>query len=241
MQTIENDIRQLKHDNRILSELNRDSEDNVARRRKYINSIHKKQQLRAELKCQPFIQGNAETKRILQQIEQYEETIQKHIHTIGDNITKIAKLENEIRTPPKKLNVDKKTSPLYVQMHQLTNKIEECNRMIKEEEMRHQYIEYGIQNSIINDQQTLDDLVESENIFKICNEHRQEQLLNDWRVCDTYDGCSANCGGWTVGNGRCDCGNYKGFKWNDDDANFSDILKFDITYSEPFGYVETMW
>ena len=82
----------------------------------------------------------------------------------------------------------------------------------------------------------------SDDIFKKCNEHHQQEILDCYYVSDPpeVDDCY-NCNGWYVGESRCECGNYKGYRWNADYIDFSNVLEFNITHDTPAGETVCEW
>jgi hypothetical protein len=96
-----------------------------------------------------------------------------------------------------------------------------------------QYKEFAENNSI--NYYGLADL-----IFK-CNESHQESLLQNHFVDESHDTCDSDCRGWYVRNSRCQCGNYKGFRWENDDRDYYDIDYLNIDSTEPNGSAEKMW
>lgn len=144
--------------------------------------------------------------------------------------------ENEVKLYEK----GKEADLLYREYEKVEQLHTECQRMVKEEKMKQQYIDYAKENGI--DYKTDDELIEK------CNQYRQEYLLNginDGQGWFVDEGCpfpfDEGCDGWYTGNHRCECGSYKGFTWNSEDFDPTDILQFDITSDRPYGSAEKMW
>lgn len=120
-------------------------------------------------------------------------------------------------------------SSLQKKLSELTELQQQSLWVAKFNELREKYIQYAKTNGVSYDENDDEDLV-----FR-CNCHHQQALLDVWHIdtpCfDDYD-----CTGWSVHNRRCDCGNYKGWYWENDDVVFSDILEFNIESKKPAGY-----
>jgi hypothetical protein len=109
-------------------------------------------------------------------------------------------------------------------------------------EMYKDYVMYQEENEISlernQDEAGLSDKVL---LIKKCNEHHQEQLLDNYHYDEPSSHCDSDCTGWTVGNHRCDCDGYKGWSWNDDGFDPIDLSEFDISATRPYGYAEQGW
>lgn len=238
VQNVRKEILQFENDNRSLSSSISFCDNVIERSRKNIELIHKNQQLHAEMMSHEFIPGNAETEKLLQEIKRCEKIVQEHVHKFRDNSCNISKLQAGIRTRPKKLVVDEEIAKSRAQLKRLIWEIKNCERLIKEEIMLPRYISYGIDNRIISNLKISNHLIDRKHLFRVCNEHYQNQLIEDLHINITLRKCEINCHGWYVRNTCCECRNYTGLKWNDDDADFSDIWKFNIASEKPFGYAD---
>ncbi|MCZ6915029.1 MAG: hypothetical protein O7C59_11780 [Rickettsia endosymbiont of Ixodes persulcatus] len=136
------------------------------------------------------------------------------------------------------------------------DKIEECQRILREIDNYEKYIKYA------NDHQLNDLTNESNslrNLIKKCNKHHQEYLLtksnngegwfsNEVSVhClnnysnDSDDDDTKVCNGWYYNSRRCTCGNYKGWCWESDKKSIKNILIFSIDDDEPQGHAHPEW
>lgn len=248
-QQSQENIFKLQTKNRCLQISIKNHQDRILKHQKEIDQIHKKQRLRAELKGQQFVPGNGlATEAINKNIKDHELNISLITKEINDNDLEIKNLITLSVVKPKQINVKPQLKQLNEQYEDLEMKENELKRMIKEEVMRNDYIKYIYSNFyIICSQDDIDALVDgthefSDDMFKMCNEHHQSSLLSNYHDDNppSVDGCE-DCTGWSVNSRRCDCGNFKGYRWNTDDDDISDILEFDITEEQPAGYVERMW
>lgn len=160
---------------------------------------------------------------------------------------KIAEMKNrESVIPAEAKEIDKQISLHY-------KKISTFEKFAILDEMYDDYVEYA-KDYEIDIGKTDDDnigLSKDEILIKRCNEHHQENLLNGWhsdKVCCHCEGLEDEgwnngvaCTGWTVGNHRCDCGNYKGWRWDDDDFDPLDLNEFNIHHTAPYGRAEAQW
>lgn len=114
--------------------------------------------------------------------------------------------------------------------------IDEIKRMIKEARMKDQYVTFADQNGI-----TWDD--DSE-LFEECNKVWQERLkgehFEEGGCPGRYYG-DGDCAGWWVREHRCECGNFKGWTWNEDGFDPSDLLLFSLDDTRPYGRQERLW
>jgi hypothetical protein len=131
----------------------------------------------------------------------------------------------------------------------LHQKVRQLETDIKKIQMRPLYLEYledennwntsedhQIVSSILDGTSTVD-------LYEFCNRNHQEQLLsNGYFATDRpYVGCEGDCEGWDTSEKRCQCGNYKGYRWEDECEKFDDILNFDLTSTVPLGHVSKNW
>jgi len=169
--------------------------------------------------------------------------IENKIQTTNNKI----KEYNEIMSNDYKIKLQKEIEQLQSEYNEKSKSYQysiktkkEGERLIKECELKDKYINYA-KDYVIEWEDDID-------LFSKCNRHRQDELLYNsngglgWYVEEEcphrYEG---ECDGWYVNEKSCECGNYKGWTWNEDDFDQSDILMFNIECNEPYGHAETMW
>ncbi len=140
--------------------------------------------------------------------------------------------------------------PYVVQYNKLSEersaihpRIRQLETDIKKIRMRSMYLEY-LENEF--DENTVRSILDgtfSTDLYEFCNRNHQERLLADGYFATNcpYVGCEEECAGWDTSEKRCQCGNYKGYRWEDECEKFDDILKFDLTSTVPLGYVTKNW
>lgn len=135
------------------------------------------------------------------------------------------------------LTAEEKELKILTSKLELTTDLEEKSHLrtqIKQLEMRDEYRLYADRNSIYYDEDDDDEILISN-----CNKFHQEQLKQNHFE---DEGCGVRgCKGWYVAEHRCECGAYKGFKWDDSDFDPSDINSFDINETVPYGQSVKTW
>ena len=138
----------------------------------------------------------------------------------------------------------KERSPLMDDVRKLETEIKKIEMLPKYEEylltLSEETWEYKRESNLLNGE------VE-EDIFTWVNKKHQERLLEEGYLVersqlyrlDRGDCEDEYCRGWFTNSKRCECGNYKRFRWKYDknDESFSDILEFNIESTIPLGYV----
>lgn len=159
---------------------------------------------------------------------------------VSEHTVKITSLECEISEITALLTrVNSDFSALAVKIETLRSEIALTEKTNLETSIIPKYREYAVEHEIAYDVDYIESLIIA------CNEHHQENLLSshfsEGSCPCPEDDNEDNCSGWYTFEKRCQCGGYKGFRWNDDDVDFSDITEFNIMHTEPAGFRERMW
>lgn len=207
--------------------------------------------------------SNRQIKWLEQQIEYHQKMVTDEENKHMEKVAKRLRLENEKRIIINEKNakyneiykIQTELGPKTMYGNHYENDVEGLRlyakiKLIENEivrvKMKSKYLDYANRNSLSVDVDDEDALIID------CNEYHQDLLLNKsnggqgWFVdqeCPHRDGdyCSDHCDGWYAGNYRCECGNYKGWRWNDDGWDANDLSKFNIEHESPYGWPETQW
>lgn len=182
------------------------------RDRKYELNVENLQKRNIELRSQREATSK-ETKSLEHYYVEYEALSKERSHLLDG----VRKLKTEI----KKIEM----LPMY----------EEYLRTLSEE-----HWDYKSASDILNGES-------KEDIFTWVNKKHQEKLIEEGYLVerselyrlDRGDCEDEYCRGWFTNSKRCECCNYKCFRWeyDENDERFSDILEFNIDSTIPIGYV----
>jgi hypothetical protein len=147
--------------------------------------------------------------------------------------TKIAFINRELKY------IESKLLPSNCSLTSMKDKIR--NELLKLE-YKAEYIKYAHKHNISYPE---DDYSDPENnLFANCNAAHQESLKDGYLVeepCfdedDWHQTPGVRCPGWIIGEYRCECGNYKGFDWEDSNLDYNNLYLFNIDFTAPYGYV----
>lgn len=78
-------------------------------------------------------------------------------------------------------------------------------------------------------------------LLQSCHEKHQDNLLDGYHHDEPSTHCEDGCTGWYYNNRRCDCGNFKGWGWNDKDWNKLDPEEFNLDSTTPVGWAQQQW
>lgn len=134
-------------------------------------------------------------------------------------------------------NLEKEERMLTDETTQLQTTRETTKRMLEKIEIIPVYLKYAMKNDIDWDEElnSLGDLI------RMCNEHRQRHLLENHHHSRHSTYCDSRCTGWAVGNLRCDCGNFKGFVWDDQGLDYYSVDTFNVNMNRPYGFADQQW
>lgn len=217
------------------------------RREMMVESLKKHARLRSRIMDIPIapdiIYEDDATKRIDAELS----SLNIQLKSINDELTRLSQIEKDVNSSYKTVDTIKNNIVMLDQRSdELAELIDECNLMINEmlsEELkaryREKYISYALAHNI---------KYENDNeLFSECNQHHQRDLLENsnngkgWysnRECPWPSDEDGMCNGWYYNNRRCECGNYKGFSWNDDNLDEATLYEFNIESQYPYGEFE---
>lgn len=222
-----------------LRQLKQASEDKARNEKEYIE-LKKKAVEKAAYRGEEFMESP-----FLKKLRENNEKDPKDCPTMKSTFDKFQdekKLHDSLFDSIEKIPVEIKS--LGEMRRKLYDNVKELEPLVLQDEWYDRYVDYARGNGI--------DWEEDEDqLFKLCNKIHQENLKRGYHSdkvshhCEGLENDGWNdgkpCTGWTIGEYRCDCGNFKGWSWNEDDFDPTDLSFFNIDSTEPFGYADAQW
>jgi DNA repair exonuclease SbcCD ATPase subunit len=210
-------------------------------------SIIEKIKYRAQLRgIEPIL-----TNEKIRSIEKHIDDLRNELRSLCDQRTNLVAKQKELDISRiDKRSLERELEVIINEIKENRNKYEtverersELKRIILEDKWLERYKEYAAKHFIFYDED------DDQDIFRQCNEFHQEHLLTDSNDGDGWfvkEGCphrytDDECEGWYYNNKRCECGNYKGWTWNHDDFDPTDLSQFNIEHEVPYGNAEPGW
>jgi hypothetical protein len=138
--------------------------------------------------------------------------------------------------PPKPLQPPSNYNTLLLNLTAIDADIDECLKGIEEERTRQMFVDYALEHFSLN----VAKLPMNQLILK-CNKHHHKEELKKTIVYEKgHEDCKPDCF-WQPGNKRCNCGNYKGWRWCVDDVDFSDPRQYTPNTDGPAGEACREW